>query len=75
MVKKILVGIRDFMSYAALGFLGVMASQQFISPFYLNLTPRPWFGLVIFASAVAVALRLRTTRKQSATPSAQVLQQ
>lgn len=64
-VKIVLFKVRDVLSYAALGFLVVMASQQFASPFYLNATPRPWFGFVILGSAIAVAHRLRNMQKHA----------
>ena len=40
-LKRILLELRDLLSYAAIGFLAVSASQQFASPFYLDLKPRP----------------------------------
>ncbi len=73
MLRKVLIEIRNLLSYAALGFLLVMASQQFATTFYLNATPRPWFGLLILVSAFSLAHRLRSGRKHAEDQSPQAV--
>jgi hypothetical protein len=71
MFKYFLIKVRDLLSYAALGFLITMASEQFPSLHYVTLRPRPWLGILILASAFAAGQRLRTVARHSEFQSAE----
>ena len=60
--KKAFLAIRELLSFSAIGLLMAFASQQFATPYFLDLRPNPWFGAFVVLIAVALAFHLGSTR-------------
>ncbi len=73
-LKRLLREVRDVLSYCGIGFLVVYGFQTaFAHPGITLVSQHRWLGYWILLSALAVADRVRTARRDNAARREQVL--